>query len=224
MFHMNTSRMSVCHNISPIARPSNTPQGSDVHHHRPVAAACVPRPSEHMHCVQIREDMAQRMLSIHQGARQIDLRVPKNDSAQPSVTFSKQGPLDDGDLPLLGRLMLLSNDLNLPDWVASSSPRTVRPVHRHALTATPTSPLRTAWHQHRIRSLATCYSIVCSAACYTYLYRMLPRCCHMLSHSTAERTSITQHHRSNLSTYCIDNVAGTLVLVLSSSSGNSVLW
>lgn len=84
--------------------------------------------------VQIREDVAQRMLSIHQGARRIDLRVPKTDSAQPSVTFSKQGPLDDGDLPLLGRLMLLSNDLNLHDRVASSSPRTVRPKRCHGLT------------------------------------------------------------------------------------------
>lgn len=77
--------------------------------------------------MQIREDVGQRLLSIHQGSRQVDFRIPKTDTMQPSVTFSKQGQLDDGDLPLLGRLMLLSNDLNLQERVTSSGHSMVCP-------------------------------------------------------------------------------------------------
>eukprot|EP00892_Ulva_mutabilis_P011888 jgi/Ulvmu1/9071/UM005_0166.1 len=71
----------------------------------------------------VRDDPAQRSLSIHQGSRQIDLIAPKTGQKQASVTFSKQGTLDHGDLPLLGRLMLLSNDLNLHNRGITSGPR-----------------------------------------------------------------------------------------------------
>lgn len=70
-------------------------------------------------CVQVRDDPSQRRLSILQGSRQIDLLVPKTDTTHATVTFSKQGTLDDGDLPLLGRLMLLSNDLDLHNRAAT---------------------------------------------------------------------------------------------------------
>lgn len=82
--------------------------------------------------MQIREDVGQRLLSIHQGSRQVDFRIPKTDTMQPSVTFSKQGQLDDGDLPLLGRLMLLSNDLNLQERVTSSG---------HSMVCPPSHPI-----------------------------------------------------------------------------------
>lgn len=74
---------------------------------------------------QVRDGPSGRSLSILQGSRQIDLLVPKTDNAQASVTFSKQGPLVSDDFPLLGRLMLLSNDLNLHKRGITSGPTSV---------------------------------------------------------------------------------------------------
>lgn len=70
----------------------------------------------------MQEDMARRRVTISQGSRSISLSLPKVSQGEARVTFWKQGDIDDSDLPVLGHIMSLANDLQLDQLTLAPSP------------------------------------------------------------------------------------------------------
>lgn len=70
----------------------------------------------------MQEDMSRKLVTISQGNRSISLSLPKVPQGEARVSFWKQGDIDDSDLPVLGHIMSLANDLHLEQLPLEASP------------------------------------------------------------------------------------------------------
>ena len=72
--------------------------------------------------IQMHEDRTNKLLTVSQGNRSISLSLPKFSQGEARVLFWKQGDIDDSDLPVLGHIMSLANDLHLDQLPLKASP------------------------------------------------------------------------------------------------------
>lgn len=70
----------------------------------------------------MQEDMTKKLVTVSQGNRSISLSLPKVSQGEARVSFWKQGDIDEGDLPVLGHIMSLANDMQLDQLPLQASP------------------------------------------------------------------------------------------------------